>query len=177
LPASSNSYGITLTITNNILIPSAGIDESNANGCYVLWPRDVQRTANQLRIHFKEKHRLHEVGVIITDSTTTPLRRGTTGISISHSGFSALNSYVDQPDIFDKPMRVTQANVGNGLASAAVVVMGEGSEQTPLAIINDTPFVAFQDRNPTNEELNALTISLDDDLYGPVLRAAPWLKV
>ena len=29
---------VMLTIKNNILIPTAGIDESNANGYYILWP-------------------------------------------------------------------------------------------------------------------------------------------
>ena len=27
------------TLKNNIFIPSAGIDESNANGYYILWPK------------------------------------------------------------------------------------------------------------------------------------------
>src|SRR3989338_2518497 len=32
LPAFESKYNVTLTLKNNILIPSAGIDESNANG-------------------------------------------------------------------------------------------------------------------------------------------------
>ena len=31
-----------------------------------------------------------------------------------------------------RPFKMSQANVAAGLAAAAVVVMGEGSEQTPL---------------------------------------------
>src|SRR3989344_8996908 len=41
-------YGISLTRKNDILIPSAGIDESNGNGYYVLWPRDPQKSANAI---------------------------------------------------------------------------------------------------------------------------------
>ena len=50
-------------------------------------------------------------------------------------------------------MQMTKSNVVDALAESAVAVMGEGSEQTPLAIIRDVPFVQFQDRNPTNKEL------------------------
>ena len=54
--------------------------------------------------------------------------------------------------------------------------MGEGSEQTPLAVISDIPFVHFQDRNPTEEELAELKISIEDDVYAPLLKAANWKK-
>src|SRR5688572_7487453 len=37
-----NKYGMSLTITNDILIPNAGIDESNGAGYLILWPKDAQ---------------------------------------------------------------------------------------------------------------------------------------
>jgi F420-0:gamma-glutamyl ligase len=52
--------------------------------------------------------------------------------------------------------------------------MGEADEQTPMAVIEDVPFVTFQERDPTGEELAALRISLEDDLYAPLLTRAPW---
>jgi F420-0:gamma-glutamyl ligase len=39
---------------------------------------------------------------------------------------------------------MTKVNVADALAAAAVLVMGEGSEQTPLVVIGDVPFVTFQ---------------------------------
>ena len=42
LPASVSKYGHHFTITNNTLIPMAGVDESNGDGNYVLWPKDAQ---------------------------------------------------------------------------------------------------------------------------------------
>ena len=33
-------YHMTLTIKQGMLIPTAGIDESNGDGYYILWPRD-----------------------------------------------------------------------------------------------------------------------------------------
>jgi len=169
-------YGISLTRKNDILIPSAGIDESNGNGYYVLWPRDPQKSANAIRAYLRKHFSLSKVGVIITDSRTTPLRWGTSGVAIAWSGFSALKNYIGKPDVFGKKLRVTKANMADALAAAAVVTMGEGKEQTPLAIIKDVPFVAFQNRNPSLRELRSLRIKPSNDLYAPLLTAVRWKK-
>ena len=92
LPPEESAYGITLTVRDQVLIPTAGIDESNGNGFFVLWPRDSQVTANQVRVFLEERYGLKEVGVIITDSKTTPMRRGTTGIALACSGIKALRN-------------------------------------------------------------------------------------
>lgn len=174
LPPEKSKYNITLTIKNNILIPTAGIDESNGAGYYILWPKNAQRSANRIRNYLVKKYNLRHLGVIITDSKTTPLRWGTTGIAIAYAGFMALNDYIGKPDIFNYELRVTKANIADGLAAVAVVTMGEGQEQTPLAIIEDVPFVRFQARNPTKKELEELKINREDDLYAPLLNTANW---
>ncbi len=176
LPSSESKYNFSLTIKNSLLIPSAGIDESNGNGYYVLWPKDPQKWANDIRDYLVKRFNLKNVGVIITDSKTTPLRWGVTGAAIAHSGFSALNDQVGSPDVFGRVMQATKVNVMDGLAAAAVVVMGESSEQTPLAVIEDVPFVQFIDRNPTEGELKDLKINIEDDLYAPLLQSVEWEK-
>jgi F420-0:gamma-glutamyl ligase len=117
---------------------------------------------------------LTNFGVIITDSTSQPLRLGTTGVAIAHSGFSALHDYAGQKDLFDRPYKVERANVAGGLAAAAVVAMGEGSECTPLCLLNDMPFVQFVAEDPSNTELAADKVAIDQDLFAPFLQAAPW---
>jgi len=174
LPSWKNQYGITLTIKNDILIPSAGIDESNAAGYYVLWPKNPQETANEIRKYLCSRFKIKKAGVIITDSTTAPLRLGTTGIAIAHSGFRANNNYIGKMDLFGRKLQVTKANIVDGLAAAAVVVMGEGNEQTPLAIICDVPFVVFQARNPVKKELQSRKISIQKDVYSLLLMAIKW---
>ncbi|MFZ2199630.1 MAG: coenzyme F420-0:L-glutamate ligase [Microgenomates group bacterium] len=176
LPPQYSAYGFTLTMKHSVLIPSAGIDESNGNGYYVLWPRNPQNTANKIREHLVKKHNVKNIGVIIVDSKTTALRLGVTGVAIVHSGFEALNNYIGKPDIFNRPFKVEKVNVSDGLAASAVLVMGEGNEQTPIVIIDDVPFVHFQQRNPTKEELDILKISIDEDLYSPLLKNVPWEK-
>lgn len=171
-----NKFGFYLTITQNLLIPTAGIDESNGNGYYILWPKNPQETANTIREHLVERHSIRNVGVIITDSKTTPLRWGTTGAAIAHSGFNPLKNYVGTKDLFERELRFTESNVMDGLAATAVVIMGEGDESTPLAVITDIPRVEFQERNPTKEELDHLHIDIDQDVYGSILKNAPWRK-
>jgi dihydrofolate synthase / folylpolyglutamate synthase len=170
----TNDYGFHFTITHDTLIPAAGIDESNVGGGYLLWPADPQGTANDIRRHLNSVFGPGHVGVVITDSTCTPLRRGTSGICLAHSGFRAVRSYVGEPDLFARPFRVSEANIAGGLAAAAVLVMGEGAEQTPLCIIDDIPFVEFQPRDPSPDELHHLRIAPEDDLFAPFLNAVPW---
>ena len=176
LPPSASRYHVTLTLKDNILTPNAGVDESNANGDYVLWPHEPQAVANDVRAWLRSHFGLRQVGVLITDSTPVPLRWGVTGVAIAHSGFLALNDYVGRTDLFGRKLRMTKANVANALAAAAVLVMGEGDEGTPMALISDLPFVQFQERNPTAEELQALHIDLHDDLYAPLLSGVEWQK-
>lgn len=175
LPPATSKYAVTLTIKNGLLIPSAGIDASNADGHYVLWPEGIQAVADTVRAYLCRRFQSPHMGVVITDSTTRPLRWGVTGVAIAHSGFQALNDYRGAADIFGRPLQFTQVNVADGLAAAAVLMMGEGGEQTPLAVLEDLPMVRFQDRAPTPQELQALRIEVEDDLYAPLLQPAPWL--
>ncbi len=176
LPRKLSRYNIMFAIKNSILAPSAGIDESNADGYYVLWPKDPQGTANEIRKYLIKRFNIKKVGVIITDSKTTPLRWGTGGVAIAHSGFNGLKNYIGKPDIFGRKLKMTKANIMDALASSAVLVMGEGAEQTPLAILEDLPFVKFQRRSPTKKELKDLSISIEDDLYAPMINAVKWHK-
>lgn len=176
LPRNENPYNVSLTITRNTLAATAGIDESNGNGYYILWPKDPQRTTNDVRRYLKRRFSLKNVGVIITDSKTSPLRWGVTSIALAYSGFKPLKDYIGKKDLFGRKFQFEKTSVIDSLASAAGVVMGEGAEQTPLSIISNLPFVEFQDRNPTVKELNDLCISMDEDLYGPFLRNVKWKK-
>ena len=176
LPSEKNKYGVMLTIKNNMLLASAGIDESNSNNHYVLLPTNPQKSANEIRSYLMKKFSLKHVGVIITDSKTSPLRWGVTGIGIAHSGFHALNNYIGQEDLFGRTLKMTKVNVLDGLAVSAVLVMGEGKEQTPLAVIEDIPFAQFQKGNPTKQQLHDLIIEPKDDLYHELLEGVQWKK-
>jgi F420-0:gamma-glutamyl ligase len=176
LPGDFGKYGYHFSIVNKSLTSAGGIDESNSDDNYILWPRDPQATANDVRSYLSSRFGLNNVGVVITDSTCAPLRRGTLGSVVGHSGFLALRDYVGKPDLFGRPFEVSLSNVALGLAASAVLVMGEGTEQTPMVMLSDLNFVEFQDRNPSDEELKYAYIDRNEDLFAPFFDAVDWLK-
>ena len=93
---------VILTIKQNTLIPSAGIDESNANGFYVLWPVNSNEAAREIWEYARKKWRIAKLAVIITDSHTIPLRYGVLGISIGFFGLRPLKDYRGTLDIFGR---------------------------------------------------------------------------
>lgn len=170
----SLTYGVTITIKEGKLVANAGIDESNGNGYFILWPREPFISASKIWNYLRDKHRVQNLGVIITDSHIMPLQWGTRGRAIAWCGIEPLKNYIDTPDIFGKNLHATKASIVDGLSAAAVTVMGEGNEQTPLAVINDVPFVTFQDHPPTKKEINSLNIAIFEDIYAPLLTAVEW---
>ncbi len=171
-----DDYRYHFTIVNNTLVPASGIDESNGNGDYVLWPEDPQKSANQIRHYLMEHFHLKEIGVVITDSTIFPSRWGTLGMAIGYSGFSPVKNYIGLPDLFGRPLKVSKANIAGGLAASAVLVMGEGSEQTPIALFEDVPFVDFYSNDPSLEEIEMYYVSpLKDEPFAPLFNSADWL--
>lgn len=176
LPSEENQYGVSITIKNNIVIASAGIDESNADGKYVLWPVNPQESANRIREYLAKSRGLREIGVIITDSRLSPLRWGVTGVGIAHSGFEAVNDMRGKPDIFGRPLHVTKVNILDGLAAASVYVMGESNEQTPLALVTEIPHIRFQDHNPSEDELTMLKITMEEDIFSGILKNVTWRR-
>lgn len=176
LPSHLNRYGVTLAIAGGRVVASAGVDESNGNGNYVLWPSDPQATVNEVRAYLKKRFGLREVGVVITDSATQPLQWGTTGISLAYSGFEPVKGYVGKKDLFGRLFDYHKNSIQNGLAAAAALVGGEGDEQTPIVVLSDLDFVTFVDRDPTQQELADLLIEPEDDLYALMLKNVPWEK-
>ncbi len=165
---------VMLTMKHNIMIPTAGIDESNANGYYILWPEKPFETAKKIYNFIKKEYELKKFGVIISDSHTVPLRWGTMGIALSYWGFWPLKDYRGKKDIFGRKLKITQSNIADALATAAVCVMGEGKEQTPIAIIEGMDFIQFGKFNFLKK--NPLAISRNRDIYGPLLNAMEWKK-
>ncbi len=165
---------VMLTIKQNLLIPTAGIDESNANGYFILWPKDSYKTAEKIYNFIKKNYHLKDFGIIISDSHCTPLRWGTMGLALAYYGFYPLEDYRGKKDIFGREMKITQANRADALAAAAVCVMGEGNEQTPIAIIEDIDFIKF--KKIKKNTLNPLEIKPDEDIYAPLLKTIKWKK-
>jgi len=167
IPGKTRNGNLFLTIKGYTLIPSSGVDMSNGNGYAVLWPRNPHGAAEAICRRLRRKFRLRALAVIITDSHTTPLRYGVTGISIGFFGFEPLYDYRGKRDIFGRKLKYTKTNIVDALATMAVLLMGEGDEQRPMVIVRGASFVKFTNRRTHR----ALVIRPEKDLYYPLLKA------
>lgn len=165
-----------LTITNYIFTPSAGIDESNGNGYFILWPKNILGETEKIWRFLKKQYKVKNLGVIVIDSTFLPLRRGTIGIGLGWCGFVPVVNYIGTLDVFGEPMKYTRASVVDTLANVGSIILGEGNQQTPLAIIEDIPGITFVNRPPTKEEIKEMKIIPEDDMFSPLTNAAVWEK-
>jgi len=154
---------VWLTIKDGTVMASAGIDESNADGKLILLPEDSFRSAHKLRDYLKKKYRLKNIGVLISDSRTMPLRAGVTGVALGYAGFRGIRDYRKKPDIFGRKFKVSRTDVADSLAAAAVLMMGEGNEQQPLAVIEKAA-IEYCDKIDCKE----LHIDIRDDMYLPL---------
>lgn len=160
-----------LTIKDGMVLASAGIDESNAKGKLILLPKDSFKTAEFLRKKIMQKFHLKNFGVLITDSRLLPLRAGAVGVALGYAGFLGIRNYVGEKDIFGRVLKMSKTDVADSLATSAVLCMGEGREQQPLALIEGAP-VKFA----KNVDKNELVINPLDDLYQPFFAQVKRIK-
>lgn len=171
----NSPWGYHFTIAKGVLVGSAGIDQSNGNGHYILWPKDPMKAARALRTKLMKHYGVKKLGVVITDSTSHPLRRGASGVALAWAGFHPLYDYRGTPDIFGRAFKVEQANIVDALASAAVLTMGEGSEQTPVALLHDVP-VSVWNATPISKHEPPFVVSLKQDVFAPFLDSKKWKR-
>lgn len=160
-----------LTIKDGTVMASAGVDESNADGKLILLPKDSFQSADALRTKFLRHFNIQHLGILITDSRFVPLRAGAAGVALGYAGFKGVREYRGKPDIFGRVLRLSRTDIADGLATAAVLEMGEGAEKQPLAIIESAP-VEFVEKVDRHE----LHIDIDDDLYRPLFENLPEQK-
>lgn len=153
------------TEKDGMLLVNAGVDDSNAKGKLVLLPEDSFRSAELLRKRLKSLYGVKKLGVVITDSRISPMRAGVTGVALGYAGFRGIRDYRGKRDIFGRKLKVTMTDIADSLATAATLVMGEGAERQPLALIEGAPveFVEKVNRRETQ-------IAPKDDMYWPLFK-------
>jgi coenzyme F420-0:L-glutamate ligase len=159
------------TIAKGHMAGSSGIDQSNGNGHYILYPEDPFKSANRLRKELSKKYGIEKLAVLITDSASVPFRRGAIGFALAWDNFVPLKDYRKKSDLFGRPFKVEVANIADGLAAGAVVTMGEGDESTPLVIIRGAN-VEFGNKK-TKEPL---VTALEDDMFAPFFLSKKWKR-
>ncbi|KKT79082.1 MAG: hypothetical protein UW75_C0026G0004 [Parcubacteria group bacterium GW2011_GWF2_44_8] len=133
-----------LTVTKHAFLGAAGIDESNGGGYLVLLPQDSFVAAKRYQEYLKAKFNLTNLGVLVTDSHSTPFRYGATGVALGWYGFRPIEDHRGRKDLFLREIQYERSNLADGLAAAATVVAGEVDECVPLVVLRDVPRVVFQ---------------------------------
>lgn len=146
IPRNESPENYLITIKNNLVIASAGIDGSNTDGYYVFWPEKIDVLTREVREYLKKKYNLENLAIIVADSHSNLLTLGASGLAIYFLGFEPIRNYKGKKDVFGRGIKIGESDVATPLASMGVLLMGEGDEQTPMVIIRGADFLEFTDR-------------------------------
>jgi coenzyme F420-0:L-glutamate ligase/coenzyme F420-1:gamma-L-glutamate ligase len=121
------------------VLANAGIDASNIeggdSGMVLLWPIDPDASARAIRAGIAELCGAWPA-VVIADSMGRAWRIGTVGTAIGCAGLCVLDDRRGKgQDLFGRTLQATVIAVADAVAAAAVLVMGEGAEGTPAALV------------------------------------------
>jgi coenzyme F420-0:L-glutamate ligase/coenzyme F420-1:gamma-L-glutamate ligase len=121
------------------VLANAGIDASNVEGgdadTVLLWPGDPDASARAIRAELFELTGVRPA-VVIADSMGRAWRIGTVGTAIGCAGLCVVDDRrgADQ-DLYGRTLQATMIAVADAVAGAAVLVMGEGAEGVPAALV------------------------------------------
>lgn len=116
---------------------NAGIDKSNVSAesdLYSLLPANPDESARKIRREIMQLTS-KRVGVIICDTYSRPFRRGQTEFAIGVAGVKVFRDYRGERDLFGYVLQVKNVAVVDELACVAELLMGQGSEAVPVAIV------------------------------------------
>jgi len=120
------------------VMANAGVDQSNVGldeRCRVLLlPCAPDASAARIKARIDQEFGV-DMGVVINDSFGRPWRTGVVGVALGAAGIPALWNLVGAPDLFGRPMRVTEVALADQIASAASLLMGEAAEGLPAVHI------------------------------------------
>lgn len=119
---------------------NAGVDKSNVQGRlrYSRLPLRPDRSAEKIRARLEELSG-RTLSVIVGDTYSRPLRVGQTEFAIGVSGMEPIVDYRGQDDLFGYRLKFKFVGLADEIAAAAELVMGQGTEHTPVAIVRGLP--------------------------------------
>jgi len=147
---------------NGIVCINAGIDKSNVEGedSYAFLPRDSDDSARGIRQKIRELTGKN-VAVIVSDTYSRPFRKGQVEFAIGMAGITPFRDYRGEKDLYNYVLKVKNIAVVDEIAAAAELVMGQGSEGIPVAIIKNLDNVELTEKCSIND----IFISKQEDLF------------
>lgn len=121
------------------VLANAGVDQSNVDprrGArpVLLLPENPDRSARLLHEGLRLKLG-RNIAVVINDSLGRAWRLGTVGIALGAAGLPALADLRGRPDLFGRPLQVSETGFADEIAAAASLLMGQADEATPIIVV------------------------------------------
>ena len=120
------------------VLANAGIDASNVeeggDERVLMLPENPDRSAASLRAEIERRTGVAP-GVIVGDSLGRAWRLGTIGTALGAAGVTALADLRGTPDMFGRPLMVSEVGLADQIASAAALAMGEAGERRPIVLV------------------------------------------
>ena len=115
---------------------NAGVDRSNVSGerNVVPLPKNPNASAQNIRQEIKRLTGA-DVAVIVSDTHGRPFRLGEINVAVGVAGLKPIRDRRGEKDLFGYVLRIKQTAIGDELASAAELVIGQANEGIPVAII------------------------------------------
>lgn len=165
----SDAYTYTVSLKKKRLVAikhyaislSAGIDPFYEY--YITLPHEPNAEAARVAAYIKTKYKLIQLGVIITDSHSMPLRRGVICYAVGFAGISPLL------DRGQRNYAKWTSNVVDVLAGYGGLYLGESaqsSQLTPIVIMRGVDMVDFTDTDLSH----SFFVDEENDLYSPLLK-------
>lgn len=161
--------GVLLTLKDGNLMPNAGVDRSNCpKGTVVLLPENPWEESKRISEEIMKRCG-KKIGVVISDSRVQPLRLGTVGIALGGYGIPLVTDERGKEDLFGRELEITFRAVGDQIASAALLLMGENGEGIPMVVIRGVSLDG--ESNEIKPELSPKKCLI----MGPILKRFPEL--
>lgn len=155
-----------MTIKHHALLYRAGIDRSNSGDYHTTLLAEPYQVAADLLSYLKEKNAIKNLGLIISDSTVVPFRKGVLSVSIGCAGFVPYEDHVEgEVDLFGKEVVEASTNLADAIAAGSSIVSGEAAEAIPIVIARGVESIEFTDEFDPADYL----IDPKRDLYAPLL--------
>lgn len=143
---------------------NAGIDASNLADpagpeMALLWPENPDASAAALRRALEDRFGVR-LAVIVSDSLGRAWRMGTAGTAIGTSGMRPVRDRRGETDLFGRVLQATVVAVGDEIAAAASLVIGEAAEGIPAALVRGAVYEPCEETGSAD-----LIRPLDQDLF------------
>lgn len=136
----ADSQALVVRRKDGFICLNAGVDKSNVSGelRYTRLPVDSDRTADEIRAKLEQLSG-RWLGVVVGDTYSRPFRVGQAEMAIGVSGIEPIVDYRGLNDLFGYKLRFKFIALADEIAAAAELVMGQGTERMPVAIVRGLP--------------------------------------